>query len=91
MKGTKVEYEWVLEVLDEHGDIDPDPCTSYAECLERSKEHKRFDIVLVRDLGDEDRGLLDRQWAYVDKDGNFDGGFDRGVPKRFQKEVATVS
>ena len=87
MKGTKVDYEWVLEVLDEHDDIDPHPCTSYAECWEESKDHERFDIVLVRDMGDEYRGILDRQWAYVDKDGNFDDGFDRPVPQRYQKEV----
>lgn len=87
MTGTKVTYEWILEVQDAYGDIEPEHCSSYKECLERSKEHEFYEIVLVRDLGGEDCGLLDREWSYVDQEGNFDRGFARPVPKRFLKEV----
>jgi hypothetical protein len=87
MKGQITQYEWDVEVHDEHGDIiDHLFQASYADCVEVAKEHKLCEIILVRDQGTEDEGLDDRQWAQV-KDGKFTTEFHNGVPQRFKKEV----
>lgn len=95
---TRINYEWAVESVDEHGDIF-DVChwdtraeaERWAQDVQpvRDGEHNR--IVLVRDAveyvdGDED-GLVDRQWAYLDENGDLPEEFDGGarVPKRFLK------
>ena len=89
MKGQITQYEWDVEVHDEHGDIiDHLFQLSYADCVEVAKEHKHPEIILVREQGTEDEGLEDRQWAQVEN-GEFVTDFDTkyGVPKRYREEV----
>ena len=90
---TKVSYEWIVETLDEHGDIE-DVCQwdNFAEALKAQKgTGGRSDLVLVRDVWQDDGNLVCREWAYI-KDGKLPEHFGVGqsgtpVPKRFHREV----
>ena len=79
---------------DEHEDIDDTfYFDSFAEAkreAEKPRKGYRNEIVLIRDQGSEDRGVEDRQWAYLEDDGTLPEEFDGGnrVPKRFHQEVA---
>lgn len=96
---SRTTYEWTLEYIDEHGDIiDADFDTKLADLIkgQRYKEGedfggevvRRIDIGLVRDYGNDEDGLIDRQHAYI-KDGAFPVKFDGGaaVPTRFALEM----
>lgn len=111
MRKNKVHYEWVVEHLADDSDLewlvehgqDPDildviHCKSYGEAVDISVAlHGPYRIVLVRDMGNEEDGMIDRTWAYVVDDklpDNFDYGNDEEgprVPKRFHKEVEHVT
>jgi hypothetical protein len=90
----KVSYEWDIEELDEHGDIINH---NHADKLKDLPDVKGS-LVLVRSLGNEYEGLVDRQWAYVYdmygdqylprffSDSGGDTTFEIEVPKRFHKE-----
>ena len=87
MRNT-VTYEWDIETVDEHGDIQDhhhsDVCFDLIKYPLKESER----LVLVRDLGNDEDGLQDRQWAYVDHTGLpefFDGGAK--VPQRLHKEI----
>ena len=86
---NRVDYEWDIETVDEYDDIQDhhhsDVCFDLIKYPLKESER----LVLVRDVGNDDDGLQDRQWAYVDASGLpdfFDGGAK--VPKRFHKELA---
>ena len=87
MRNTIV-YEWDIETVDNNGDIQDhhhsDTCFDLIKCpLEKGER-----LVLVRNLGNDEDGLQDRQWAYVDPTGLpdfFDGGAK--VPQRFHREL----
>jgi len=95
---SRTEYEWGVEFVidDEYEDIDYTlHFDSFAEAKQEAEEPRegyryRHVIVLIRDQGSEDRGVTDRQWAYLQEDGTLPEEFDGGnrVPKRFHQEVA---
>lgn len=87
-------YEWDIETLDEHGDIQDH---AFAECLSNLRppeDNQR--LVLVRDIIETDKddpnpfgSVVCRDWAYV-KDGALPVYFedtDRKVPGRFHTEL----
>ena len=86
-------YEWVIEAIDEHGDIvDVDHRDTRAEAeASIAGAPGRHDLGLTRDVFDEVDGLIDRTWAYVQADGTLptyfrdSGGGDtrHAVPARF--------
>jgi len=94
---TSTVYEWVIEDIDEHGDIvDVDHRDTRAEAEASIKGLPgRHDIGLTRDVFDEVDGLVDRSWAYIQADGTLPEYFtDSGggetrhkVPTRYRKEA----
>lgn len=96
-----VKYEWDVETLDEFGDIlDHDHRDTFKEAIAAEKTTQGFSettrICLVRDVWDEDNGIQDRQWAYLEE-GKLPEYFeDTGgqeanrVPQKFHQEVAKV-
>jgi hypothetical protein len=92
-----VRYEWVIEPVDQYGDIvESDHADSFEDAMKRAagwrQEWKRVEVGLVRELGDDVEGLQDRQWAYIEDDGTLPAKFDGGarVPKRFMSEIAAA-
>lgn len=88
-------YEWVIETLDEHDDIQE--VTHADRCLDALRiankihaEGHKVEVALVRDRGNEVDGLQNRQWAYLETDVTLPAKFDGGatIPQRFQGEVA---
>lgn len=83
-------YEWGVEMHEFNGeDFDTDH-------FQKWSDGDPWQIVLIRDEGSIDVGVLDRTWAYV-RDGVLDSHFCDGinepcydVPKRFIREVAAV-
>lgn len=95
MARNTVDYEWDVEVLDEHGDIEDHHFhVSAMDMVKEHTENPQSDMVLVRSVGNNDDGVVDRLWAYV-KDGKLPEYFedsnrrDTGyrVPKRFHEEL----
>ena len=90
------EYEWTLEPIDEHGDIiDADfsetltPLKQWGDAAALNPEATRQDLGLVRTVGNDDEGVVERTWAYGTADGlpaEFEDGHT--VPQRFFKEFA---
>jgi hypothetical protein len=84
----KTTYEWVAEPVDKNGDIiDPIFGDTFEEvCGVEVSDFEgavRINIALVRNTGDEESGLNERQYAYL-KGGiltEFDGG--ASIPNRF--------
>ena len=100
----RVSYEWVVEELDEDGDIvEPVHFDSFAEAAAYGATLARADIGLVRNEGDELEGLTDRLWSYARRvDGKwtlaetFNAGGDEfptetRVPARFLREVGRAA
>jgi hypothetical protein len=89
-----VYYEWDIEEVDEHGDIqDHDFRDRLKDFGVTPTIGERYHLVLVRNTGDEYEGVVYREWAYAIKSGDrwvlpewFDGG--ARVPKRFHEELA---
>ena len=87
-------YEWTWEACDESGDItDCDSFDSYAECREASPIGA--EIALVRRVGNDDEGELDKSYAYCHPSVTGTGlelpeRFDDGckVPKKYHAEIA---
>lgn len=85
-----ITYEWVAEPVDKHGDI-IDPL--FDDTLAKVKEWKaedfdgcvRIEYALVRNDGNDEEGLQERQYAYTHDGFKFDHGAK--VPKRFIKEA----
>lgn len=86
---SKVQYEWVAEPIDKDDDI-IDPMYSATLNEAKSWSIEDFDgavkikIALVRNLGNDEEGLQDRQYAYLDNF-EFDGGAT--MPNRFMLEA----
>jgi len=85
-------YEWDYETVNSDGDIEDH---NHADKLSQFKTSDITDsLVLIRDLGSEASGLIDRMWAYV-KDGKLPEYFSDAigltgykVPQRFHVELA---
>ena len=74
-----VHYEWTIEDTDAYGDIHETAELSVTEAISRSRTGSYVKkckpvLVLVRQEGNQDEGLLDRQWAYP---------LDEKLPDRF--------
>lgn len=89
-------YEWVIEPEDNDGDIiEVSHRDTLREALEdadaylENPEVADVAIGLVRDAGDEIEGVQDRQWAYLEDNGELPYEFDGGarVPQRFHEEA----
>lgn len=90
---NKVYYEWDIEIWEEDGediiDHQHDEKCPTRPLLANER------LVLVRDVGNDIEGLVDRSWAYVREDGTLPERFDYGlpeelgvqVPKRFHEEL----
>jgi hypothetical protein len=93
----KVTYEWCIETYDEHEDIvdhhHSDVLNYSVSDLFRADGYKTR-LVLIRDEGDEDVGVVNRYWAYVEN-GELPEYFTEEwgvpinvkVPQRFHKEL----
>lgn len=89
----KTIYEWDLETVDGHGDIEDHSHSDLLAPLWKWREGKN--LVLVKDVF-YDGSLEERSWAYV-KDGklpeNFSDAYGRNfgkVPARFHIELAKI-
>lgn len=88
-----ISYEWTVECIGEHGDIvdldfydDPD---AMLEAVVKSLEvHTRVDFGLIKYIGIEGEGVVERGYAYV-TDGNLPTEFDNGhkVPAYLLKKM----
>ena len=101
-----ISYEWVIEVVtdDEHEDImDLSHATALREYdpqeLRDAVANKRYDekegrvytrLALTRDKGNQIDGLVERQYAYADGEGDLPDEFEEGakVPARYIIELA---
>lgn len=89
-------YEWTCEVIvdDENPDyqdiVDSDFGDSLEEVQRRGESNDIEGTIcrygLVKNVGNEDDGLQERTWAYVDENGKLPEEFENGdkVPKRFR-------
>lgn len=93
MSKVQVIYEWVVELMDEQGDIET---SNYFTRLEDAVKfvtswgNEQSRVALMRDeVCKDDWDVLDRHYAYVEAD-TLPSTFDYGakVPKSFQKEFA---
>lgn len=88
-----ISYEWIVEEVDCHGDVqETSALNSLAEAKRQMEstpmEGTHYSLGLTRNSGNQDEGILDRQWAYIENGilpKEFDGGAK--VPKRFFNEV----
>lgn len=87
-------YEWVVDEVDEHGDVvDVNGHDTAASALAAAKQPAvapavRLEVGLARNVYNVDGDLLDRQWAYLEAGAlptEFDGGAK--VPARFRQEL----
>lgn len=88
---NQITYEWCYETLEDGDIIDSD----HEDKLHDFTEDRITDtLCLIRNLGNENEGLVDRSWAYV-KDGKLPDCFSgvngeypyQKVPKRFKEEL----
>ena len=87
-------YEWSLETLDENHDIMD---CNFEDTLTFDKGSlEGNDLCLLRNIGNEEEGLIDRVYAYV-KDGKLPAYFESEmggegnsykIPERFHKELS---
>lgn len=78
-----VRYEWIVEEVDQHGDIiDTSAWSTPQEMLvainQPIDDGFHYEYGVVRDSLRDDGELIDRQWAYVDC-GNLPNEFDGGA------------
>ncbi len=94
---NEIFYEWIIEELDEHGDIhDVDHCETFAEA-HKSRQHlldrqhiNAVDVASRRSVGNELDGLHYWGYAYVDfENQTIDAEYCSGhrVPKHVIKQV----
>lgn len=91
MVRSTVAYEWDLETVDKHGDIQDHWHADKVSDLMNEPEPddgEHYDLVLIREIGNEEDGVISRSWAYVEA-GQLPEEFDSGhkVPSRFQREL----
>ena len=87
---NEVHYEWCWEYSDEHGDIEDLNHGDTLKDLGAAWEDNLYkaELTLIRNVGNDIEGLLDRTYAYP-QNGKLPEFFEDGekVPKRFQKEL----
>jgi hypothetical protein len=91
----KVIHEWLVESVDQHGDIIDSNCyptltDAISTTLDCPEGMDYYRIGLVRDEGNDDAGLVDRQWAYILNDGTLEDEYSKGaiIPEKFRAEFA---
>jgi hypothetical protein len=91
----QVIHEWLVEAVDQHGDILDSNCyptlvDAISTTLGCPEGQDYYRIGLVRDEGNNDAGLVDRQWAYILSDGTLPDEYSNGaiIPKKFRVEFA---
>jgi len=91
MSRTK-HYEWDIETLDPESldIIDHDHRDKLTELLDWKQSIVSFDIVLVCDIWDSDRGLIERLHWYPEHDLESEFNNGKPVPKRFITEFNKV-
>lgn len=95
MSAHTIDYEWDAELVDrESGDIFEHNFSDTFEGMLRYINDPNIDVVLVRNVIKKDEGVIDRNWAYLDPDGNLPEYFSDSanektvkVPLRFHKEL----
>jgi len=93
---NRVSYEWKVEWADKYSDIeDCDHFDCYRDAFNRAAEPHEYhnvSVCLVRGVGNEDDGILDREHAYVFC-GELEEAFEAGtpVPKKFLAEVKKIN
>jgi hypothetical protein len=92
---NKVIHEWLVEAVDQHGDIIDSNCyPTLADAISTTlgcpEGQDYYRIGLVRDEGNDVRGLQDRQWAYIQKNATLPDEYSDGaiIPKKFRDEFA---
>lgn len=102
---NQIHYQWAVEELDHHDDIiDSTHFDTIEDALEYAgKPDDYIQVVLIRSVGNDAEGVIDRAWAYTLRYGpvlglrdNFSyGENERGeqitgpqVPKRYHAELA---
>lgn len=97
-RGDQTYYEWAIENIDTHDDIqDVWHAETYAEAIRMAgwdldEGIVKRDVCLVYNLGNTiDESVIERSWAYVE-DGRLPETFENGrsVPKRYLAEVNTL-
>lgn len=90
MPHNEIEYEWCVEHTDEYGDIHD---IAYSDKLSTLSLTTNIPgthpvICLVRSLGNDEDGLLDRTYAYPTEDGKLTPTFSGGhpVPDKYDAE-----
>jgi hypothetical protein len=96
-------YEWIVEEIDEHGDIvDTSAWDTAADALAQADLLRlsvpsgwSVDVGLTRNVGNDDEGLTGRSWAYLDAEERLpaaftDGDADAPVPQRYVRELAAA-
>ncbi len=81
-------YEWVYEEYCGEDIIDPLFSETLKDANKNIQGQENYKIALVRNKGNSDNGLTDREYAYIDN-GKLPCRFDGGsvIPKKFYKEV----
>lgn len=92
---NKVIHEWLVEAVDQHGDIIDTNCyPTLADAISTTlgcpEVQDYYRIGLVRDEGNDVDGLQDRQWAYIQKNATLPDEYSDGaiIPKKFRDEFA---
>ncbi len=92
MARDKIDYEWVAEELDEHGDIiDPMYGDTLAEVMGFIEPAANVEYALMRREGNDADGENYREYTYL-VDGKLPLKFPDGyrVPLRFHREVKST-
>jgi hypothetical protein len=93
---SHVSYEWRIEEVDIDSEDIADGYSfntadeAVADFRQRPPDGRRFELVLVRNRGNDAEGLVDRQWAYVGDDGQLPKEFGGGakVPAAYHRALA---
>lgn len=87
---NEISYEWCWEYSDEHGDIiDLVHADTLKSLGAAAKNSLKPELTLIREVGNDEDGLLERGYAYP-TNGKLPEFFrycGSKVPKRFQKEL----
>jgi hypothetical protein len=82
---NKVAHEWLVESVDQYGDIHDTNCyPTLADAIRTTAGADHSDggyyrLGLVRDEGNEVDMLIDRQWAYFQQDGTLPESYNDGA------------
>lgn len=100
MPKNEIRYEWLIDVMepDDSGDVfevHHFDTLAEARAYVANNPDEICEVGLVRDVGNDAEGVIDRQWAYFDEDGKLPermdwGGGETGgvkIPKHFLREA----